>query len=295
MPRPSRPAVAPGMNAGIAWANDPSGLGWTPILGGSSAVAREPAQGLLREAEARLQRRASRRSRRRPRGSAAAAGRSCRESRPAGLRGTFARLSAWTSRRASRTSSSSRTRSSCTTASRRSRRTRDGRRPSATSRPTSGVTRTSGRPACATWAPPCPPPGRPRARVRLIILTARVFGTRAVSDLVKALEGDEEALYDAQGDSPDIEAIAADEREHAEIWKRLDDETATAIRPGARGAARRRGRLVTASEHPSVDAGRARAPRRSPAASAGTGAPAPGRCGRSSSASRTAWCPTSPW
>ena len=70
-----------------------------------------------------------------------------------------------------------------------------------------------------------PPAGRPRARVRLIILTARVFGTRAVSDLVKALEGDEEALYDTQSDSPDIEAIAADEREHAEIWRRLDGET----------------------------------------------------------------------
>ena len=30
-------ARAPRMNAGIAWANEPSGRGWTPILGGSSA------------------------------------------------------------------------------------------------------------------------------------------------------------------------------------------------------------------------------------------------------------------
>ena len=62
---------------------------------------------------------------------------------------------------------------------------------------------------------------RPRARIRFIILIARLFGTRAVADLVKALEGDEEAAYDAQGSSPEVAAIAADEREHAEIWDRL--------------------------------------------------------------------------
>lgn len=61
----------------------------------------------------------------------------------------------------------------------------------------------------------------PRARVRFIILMARLFGTRAVADLVKALEGDEEATYDAQGGSPEVASIAADEREHAEIWDRL--------------------------------------------------------------------------
>jgi VIT1/CCC1 family predicted Fe2+/Mn2+ transporter len=57
--------------------------------------------------------------------------------------------------------------------------------------------------------------------VRLIILAARVMGTAAVADLVKALEGDEEAAYEGQGASPDIAAIAADEREHAVIWDRL--------------------------------------------------------------------------
>jgi VIT1/CCC1 family predicted Fe2+/Mn2+ transporter len=66
-----------------------------------------------------------------------------------------------------------------------------------------------------------PVAGGPRARVRLIMVLARLFGTRAVSDLVKALEGDEEDAYQAQA-SPEIAAIAADEREHAEIWKRLD-------------------------------------------------------------------------
>src|SRR5437762_5306245 len=65
-----------------------------------------------------------------------------------------------------------------------------------------------------------PPAAGPRARVRLIMVLARVLGTRAVSDLVQALEGDEEEAYSAQM-SPDVASIAADEREHAEIWKRL--------------------------------------------------------------------------
>jgi VIT1/CCC1 family predicted Fe2+/Mn2+ transporter len=68
-----------------------------------------------------------------------------------------------------------------------------------------------------------PAPTRPRARVAVILLLARVFGTRAVSDLVTALEGDEEETYEGQTATPEIEAIAADEREHAEIWRRLKD------------------------------------------------------------------------
>jgi vacuolar iron transporter family protein len=63
---------------------------------------------------------------------------------------------------------------------------------------------------------------RPRPRVAVIILLARLFGTRAVSDLVTALEGDEEEIYEEQS-SPEVEAIAADEREHAEIWRKLKD------------------------------------------------------------------------
>jgi vacuolar iron transporter family protein len=67
-----------------------------------------------------------------------------------------------------------------------------------------------------------PAPTRPRPRVAVIVLLARLFGTRAVSDLVTALEGDEEEMYEAQ-ESPEVEAIAADEREHAEIWRKLKD------------------------------------------------------------------------
>ena len=65
-----------------------------------------------------------------------------------------------------------------------------------------------------------PPAGAPRLRVRLIIVVARLLGTSAVSELVKALEGDEEAAYESQ-DSPEVASIAADEREHAIIWDRL--------------------------------------------------------------------------
>jgi len=70
-----------------------------------------------------------------------------------------------------------------------------------------------------------PPADRPRMRVRAIIWLARLFGTRSVSDLVQALEGDEETLYAGQA-SPEVLAIAADEREHAEIWKRLSSGAA---------------------------------------------------------------------
>jgi len=68
-----------------------------------------------------------------------------------------------------------------------------------------------------------PPSTRPRARVRMIIALARLFGTHFVSDMVKALEGDEEAVYAGQA-TGEVEAIAADEREHADIWRRLDAE-----------------------------------------------------------------------
>ena len=66
-----------------------------------------------------------------------------------------------------------------------------------------------------------PPMERPRWRVRAVLTLARLFGTRSVSGMVKALEGDELALYEGL-DGPEMEAIAADEREHAAIWKRLD-------------------------------------------------------------------------
>ena len=74
-----------------------------------------------------------------------------------------------------------------------------------------------------------PPPTGPRLRIRTIVLFARLFGTHAVRDMVQALEGDEEQTYTAQA-SPEVEAIAADEREHAAMWQRMSA-------PGAKDAA----------------------------------------------------------
>jgi VIT1/CCC1 family predicted Fe2+/Mn2+ transporter len=90
-----------------------------------------------------------------------------------------------------------------------------------------------------------PEPGAPRLRVRTIVFIARIFGTHAVRDLVQALEGDEEEAYTAQA-SPEVEAIAADEREHAEIWKRLSGGGATA--PASPGHAAHRPADIAASE-----------------------------------------------
>jgi VIT1/CCC1 family predicted Fe2+/Mn2+ transporter len=75
-----------------------------------------------------------------------------------------------------------------------------------------------------------PPPSPPRIRVRFIIAVARRFGTRSVSDMVRALEGKEESLYQAQGLEGDeaLAAIAADEAANAEVWRRLDEERAAA-------------------------------------------------------------------
>ncbi|HEY7600081.1 MAG TPA: VIT1/CCC1 transporter family protein, partial [Candidatus Limnocylindrales bacterium] len=87
-----------------------------------------------------------------------------------------------------------------------------------------------------------PPAGGPRPRVRLIILLARLLGTRAVADLVQALEGDEEEAYAGQL-SPETAAIAADEREHARIWKQLEGG-AGAAGGGAAAAALSSGRRV---------------------------------------------------
>ena len=61
----------------------------------------------------------------------------------------------------------------------------------------------------------------PRWRVRAILFAARIFGTKAVSGMVKALEGDELEMYEGL-EGLEMAAIAADEREHAAIWKRLD-------------------------------------------------------------------------
>ncbi len=131
-----------------------------------------------------------------------------------------------------------------------------------------------------------PPPARPRVRIRFIILAARLLGTRAVSDLVKSLEGDEVEVYDAQEANPEIESIAADEREHAEIWKRLDDGRAPADDgpvPAERTTADAAATFDAASDDGDVDGALETAPASGTAAAPAAGsvaAPAAGRARR---------------
>ncbi len=84
----------------------------------------------------------------------------------------------------------------------------------------------------------------PRLRIRTILLVARLFGTHAVRDMVQALEGDEEQLYTAQT-SPEVEAIAADEREHAAIWQRLSLEGGPAAPSGTDATVEPRAAVVS--------------------------------------------------
>jgi rubrerythrin len=51
----------------------------------------------------------------------------------------------------------------------------------------------------------------PRLRVRMVIILARLLGPERVADLVRGLEGDEEAAYASQA-TPETESIAKDER-----------------------------------------------------------------------------------
>lgn len=75
----------------------------------------------------------------------------------------------------------------------------------------------------------------PRPRVRLVIVLARLLGPERVADLVRGLEGDEEAAYASQM-TPETEAIAADEREHAAMWDQITGAKRLANNNGAKGA-----------------------------------------------------------
>jgi VIT1/CCC1 family predicted Fe2+/Mn2+ transporter len=69
-----------------------------------------------------------------------------------------------------------------------------------------------------------------------------------VADLVKALEGDEEGLYVAQGASPEVAAIAADERQHAIIWDQLKAGDQFGDVTGSRDGVAIAGRASSAAE-----------------------------------------------
>jgi vacuolar iron transporter family protein len=100
-----------------------------------------------------------------------------------------------------------------------------------------------------------PVAGGPRLRVRFIILAAQLFGTAAVAELVRALEGDEEDAYDAQGTTPEAAAIAADEREHAEIWKRLKRGETAGGDPEAIGGLERDGVAIASQATSAAEIG----------------------------------------
>ena len=94
----------------------------------------------------------------------------------------------------------------------------------------------SGRRVCEQAGATCHRPARRGCAFGCIIALARVFGTNRVADLVRALEGDEEEAYASQL-TPETAAIAADEREHAEIWDELTTPSRRLTDAGRRGAA----------------------------------------------------------
>jgi VIT1/CCC1 family predicted Fe2+/Mn2+ transporter/rubrerythrin len=67
---------------------------------------------------------------------------------------------------------------------------------------------------------PVPADGGPRTQVRAITALARLLGSSRVASLVMAMERDAAAHYEGEA-VPEQAGIAADERAHAEAWKRI--------------------------------------------------------------------------
>jgi VIT1/CCC1 family predicted Fe2+/Mn2+ transporter len=90
--------------------------------------------------------------------------------------------------------------------------------------------------------------------MRFILVVARLLGTKAVADLVRTLEGNDERRYAREAPTAvaapltdAMAAMAADEHRHAETWRRLgekpkgDEAAATAV------DAERRGRVAASA------------------------------------------------
>ena len=99
-----------------------------------------------------------------------------------------------------------------------------------------------------------PAPGGPGPRMRFILVVARLLGTRAVADLVRALEGDDERRYAREApaavaaDLTDaMAAMAADEHRHAETWRRLGEEPTGDEGAATADDAQRRGRVAASA------------------------------------------------
>lgn len=89
-----------------------------------------------------------------------------------------------------------------------------------------------------------PPGAGPGPRVRFVLLVARLFGTKAVTDMVRALEAKDERRYTESATAPPapamtaaIAGMAADEQRHGEIWRKLGAKEAPEARAAAGGAA----------------------------------------------------------
>ncbi len=98
---------------------------------------------------------------------------------------------------------------------------------------------------------PLPAPSGPRPRVRFILIVARLLGTHAVTDLVRSLEGADERRYARGAPTPAsvsqtaaLAAMAADERRHAETWRRLAEAPSGAEADATAVDAARRGRVA---------------------------------------------------
>ncbi len=96
-----------------------------------------------------------------------------------------------------------------------------------------------------------PRPGGPGPRMRFILAVARVLGTRAVGDLVRTLEGNDERRYakgaptaPSAGMTAAMAAMAADERRHAETWRWLEKPPSGDAGAATAVDAERRGRVA---------------------------------------------------
>ena len=96
-----------------------------------------------------------------------------------------------------------------------------------------------------------PAAGGPSLRVRFVLLVAGFLGTKAVADLVRSMEGDEERRYARgappaePGRPPDATAaMAADERRHAEVWRQIRQEVSLPSGAVTAVDAERRGRVA---------------------------------------------------
>ena len=98
---------------------------------------------------------------------------------------------------------------------------------------------------------PIPPSDGPGPRMRFILVVARLLGTRAVGDLVRTLEGNDERRYakgapaaPSAGMTAAMAAMAADERRHAETWRWLEQPTTGDEGAATTVDAERRGRVA---------------------------------------------------